>query len=418
MDSTTIIWVIIIALLIIGAVAVYRRRRPLEGGGHRAVPPEHRAEPIAPAAPSAPPEEPRRRGEGLFPDQQPGAGPEGTAPPAEAPRQPANDPLAGGGPPPPKKPAAQPPQPIPAAPPPPPPPAPTDREESAPGAEPTAAPSTGAAIPTEAVRFTAFHPKEAAVETWYTLLVYAHVETALSKVQADAARFKDEMGGTPREVRSTAPAQLARGTEISIVPACDGVTFNPDRVTLKWVEDVHRADFRFRASKDLADSAANILISIFVGPLLVATIKGGILFSAQANPSQPDNNAQTTTSLYRSEQIFPSYSHKDEDVVIACRNAYKALGFDFLRDRDTLRPGEDWNATLMKMIDQADIFQLFWSPRSAASQYCRQEWEYALKQSKDKGGAFIRPVYWEEPLTSPPPELSSLHFAFVPLAKP
>jgi hypothetical protein len=104
--------------------------------------------------------------------------------------------------------------------------------------------------------------------------------------------------------------------------------------------------------------------------------------------------------------------------VIACRNAYKALGFDFLRDRDTLRPGEDWNATLRQMIDRADIFQLFWSEHSARSAYCKQEWEYALQQSKSKSGAFIRPVYWEQPLVPPPPELANLHFAYVPLATP
>jgi TIR domain len=372
MDATTVIVVLIVIGIVVVGIALYLRRRP---------------EPVAPGGQRAKPPGPASGGAGV--GGPPVGKPQPARPSEEAPAQPRT--RSGGH-------LFEQPEPAP------------DDVESARG---------GAAIPeTEAVRFTAFHPKEASVEKWYSLLVYAHVETALSQVQTDAARFKDEMGGTPREVRSATPAQLARGTEITVVPTSEGVIFNPERVTFKWVEDVHRADFRFRAGKELADSAANILITVFVGPLIVATIKGGVLFSAQAAQPTGIPNVQTTASLYKSEEIFPSYSHDDEDIVLACRNAYKALGFDFLRDRDTLRPGEDWNATLKQMIDRADIFQLFWSAHSAKSTYCQQEWQYALQQSKTKSGAFVRPVYWQQPLVPPPPELANLHFAYVPLAAP
>jgi hypothetical protein len=294
-------------------------------------------------------------------------------------------------------------------------------EEAQPALGGAAAAEPPAAIPTDDVRFTAFFPKEATVETWYTLLVYAHVEAALAKVQADAARFKDEMAGVPREARAATPARLARGTEIAIVPTCAGVTFNPERVSFKWVEDMHRADFRMQASKDLAGLADNVLVTIYVGPLIVATIKGGISFNeATSAPLVAGSTTQATTTLYRSEQIFPSYSHKDEDIVIACRDAYEAIGWEFLRDRDTLRPGEDWNARLMQLIEQADIFQLFWSDNSARSPYCKQEWEHALglQDKKVKGSDFIRPVYWKLPWVQPPAELSKFHFTYKPLAKP
>jgi hypothetical protein len=295
--------------------------------------------------------------------------------------------------------------------------------EDKPATEPPLSAEAKPDIATEDVRFTAFHPKEATVETWYTLLVYAHVESAAEKVRTDAAKFKEEMGNLAREAKAAASAKLARGTEIAVVPTCDGVTFNPERVTFKWIEDVHRADFRFRASKDLADSAANIMVAIYVGPLIVATIKGGLLFNAEsASATEPSPqhmmfNTLSTATMYQAEQIFPSYSHDDEEIVIACRNAYKAIGFEFLRDRDTLRPGQDWNAALRQMIDKADIFQLFWSKHSSESKFVRQEWEYALQQQRKKGGDFIRPVFWQQPMIDPPAELSSLHFTYVPLGK-
>jgi hypothetical protein len=281
-------------------------------------------------------------------------------------------------------------------------------------------------VATEDVRFTAFHPKEAVVNTWYTMLVYTHIESALSRVQADAVKYKDEMGGVPRESRSGATAQLARGTEITILPEMENVEFNPERITFKWVEDMHRAEFRMKAKSELAGLAGNGAVSIFIGPLIIATIRFGMLFEehkpVSAAPEIPLKLTTTapqtseTANIYKAEQIFASYSHKDSPVVLACRDAYKALGYDVLIDIDTLRSGEKWNNALMRMIDRADIFQLFWSPNSAQSEYCRQEWEYALRKAKQTEG-FIRPVYWEKPLVSPPNELAELHFAYVPLPK-
>ena len=64
------------------------------------------------------------------------------------------------------------------------------------------------------------------------------------------------------------------------------------------------------------------------------------------------------------------------------------------------------------MIDAADIFQLFWSERSAKSVYVTQEWEYALQLNRGEG--FVRPIYWEVPMTKPPEKLAPLHFAYLP----
>lgn len=100
---------------------------------------------------------------------------------------------------------------------------------------------------------------------------------------------------------------------------------------------------------------------------------------------------------------------------MACRNTYKALGYDVLIDIDTLRSGQVWNKELMRMIDSSDIFQLFWSTRSARSQYVRQEWKYAIQHYKGEG--FIRPVYWEIPQVPPPEELAHLEFQYIELPK-
>jgi serine/threonine protein kinase len=271
-------------------------------------------------------------------------------------------------------------------------------------------PATGEETPPQAAvpQFTAFYPKEVAVEAWNTLLVYIHVASALEEVRADALRVAPELEGQ-REVSDEAPRPVARGTEMMIVPHCEGITFNPPSISLKWLRDQHRAQFDFLVSKNYSGRAGNGEITIFVGPLIIGTIPFALLFETRSIP-KPDP-VPAVGRLY--QHIFASYSHRDTPVVQACRNAYKSLGWNVLIDSDTLRSGQVWNEALMRMIDHADIFQLFWSAQAAQSEYVRQEWEYALDHSKGEG--FIRPVYWELPLVPPPPRLKELHFAYQPL---
>ena len=106
----------------------------------------------------------------------------------------------------------------------------------------------------EDVSFTAYHPREGKVDTWYTLRVYTHLLTVINDVRQDAQRFGDRAFEL-REVTS-ALTRLTRGTEITIIPACDGITFNPSKISFNWMEDFHRADFRFFAANSLENDAA------------------------------------------------------------------------------------------------------------------------------------------------------------------
>jgi hypothetical protein len=133
-----------------------------------------------------------------------------------------------------------------------------------------------------------------------------------------------------------------------------------------------------------------------------------MLFRDQAEISSGIHEEHST--MYRQDKIFISYSHKDTDLVLAFKKVHEATGFDVLIDIDDLRAGQEWNAELMRMIDRADIFQLFWSENSKTSKYCKQEWKHALKRNAE---GFIRPVYWHRPMPNPPRELSKYHFEYV-----
>jgi anti-anti-sigma factor len=264
---------------------------------------------------------------------------------------------------------------------------------------------------TEEVHFSAFYPQEATVEKWHTLLVYTYIPTLLATVREDAQKFRDEIGEM-RESRPATSTRLARGTDITVVPDCEGVNFNPKSVTFQWLEDLHRVQFRMQAEAGMAGLAGNARVTLYAGPLIVGTLKMGMLFSEAETGPGPVSSAEASARIYHQEDIFISYSHRDTDIVRICEKAYKALGHNVLVDYETLRSGQNWNAELMRMIDRADVFQLFWSENASKSEYCRQEWQYALGLKRGEG--FIRPVYWQEPIPTPPSELSAIHFDFAP----
>jgi hypothetical protein len=174
-----------------------------------------------------------------------------------------------------------------------------------------------------------------------------------------------------------------------------------------------------------AGTAGNGEVTIFAGPLIIGTLRLAMLFDARAvgeageageaalsnGTGHSDNTARVTASRFA--RIFASYSHADTKVVLACRDAYRALGLTVEIDVDSLRSGDPYAQVLRDLISEADVFQLFWSRHAAESTAVRTEWEWALGQQKGPG--YIRPVYWEQPMPLPPPELADLHFAYLPL---
>ncbi|HEV8191278.1 MAG TPA: toll/interleukin-1 receptor domain-containing protein [Ktedonobacterales bacterium] len=235
------------------------------------------------------------------------------------------------------------------------------------------------------------------------------IGVASQYVRADATEQQTLLGRSLHGATREASVSLERGIEITIEPSCRGITLIPERATLRWFEDWQRTDFRFRADLSLAEKAVNGEVVIRVGPLVVAVLEFGILVDQssddnllpialasdgkQSDTSSEEKLVERIASMYGS--IFASYSHADQDIVLACRNAYRALGLSVNIDVDSLRSGEFFDHRIQDLIRESDVFQLFWSARSARSVYVEREWRYALEH--DSGEGYIRLVYWETP---------------------
>jgi hypothetical protein len=268
--------------------------------------------------------------------------------------------------------------------------------------------------PQTPVQFSVYHPQDMHPRQWYTLLSYIHLPDLKETVEADS-RTRLAPEEVFRQRTADANQLIARETEIRVVPELSGCRFNPPYQPIIWIEDWHRAEFRVRASPDLPGFALEQpvmgRVAFYVQTVLVGEVPIWAVLSERAAPAHADEPPQPTTAdPYQA--IFVSYSHRDSDIVQRIGRAYKALGMQFLRDVEMLRSGQEWNPTLLQYIEKADIFQLYWSKSASDSVYVRQEWQHALDLERRN---FVRPLYWQNPMPTPPADLIKLHFAYYEL---
>jgi hypothetical protein len=298
---------------------------------------------------------------------------------------------------------------------------------------------TPAAVVEENVQFTVYRPSAVRPEVWYPLLAFAHlaerrpdappghpdpleqVQALAKQVLGDEAAYSvrvDARGGVPRE------------GQLTFVPFVEGVDFNPRSQTFEWQEDVHQQNFRLKVRADTVGRVLRGQLTVYLGAFILAdvplafrvdsaapppptpTVRRTLLANSSASPMSPELERTAVTAVPY-QKVFPSYSHKDLAIVRQAEVYGRALGHVYLRDRLALRTGEEWEVRLLELIDEADIFQLFWSSNSMRSEYVRREWEHAYALGRR---GFIRPTYWEVPMPQstnprlPPDALAKLHF--------
>jgi hypothetical protein len=258
------------------------------------------------------------------------------------------------------------------------------------------------------VQFSAYHPKTVQAGDWHPLYAYVFRDTAASAVVGDAFQRLGEKQAGYSGITQPARAEVKEGAAITATPDLPGFQFNPLTVTMGFYDDWARFDFQLRARDAALNQFATGRITFTIEGVIVADVPLSVYVG------ESGGDVEINSAVARAYQaIFCSYSHDDAAIVERVERAYKALGLDYLRDVTTLRSGSDWNAALLKLIDKADIFQLFWSESAAESPYVKQEYEHALKYEGERPG-FIRPVWWKEPMAAVPDALSHIHFAYEP----
>jgi len=280
----------------------------------------------------------------------------------------------------------------------------------------------------ENVQFSVYRPGTIAPERWYPMLVFAHLSEhragqdepdPLEEVARQARQVLDGQPTDFKRLTQDSAGVVPREGEITFVPAAQGIEFNPTRRTFKWLEDVHREEFRLRAPMAKDGETLRGGITVFLGSILLAEIALTIHVDSSHGTSV-DTSSLEPAHAHPYRRIFASYSHNDSAIVNQFEHYAQAIGDRYLRDMADLRSGEVWDERLARMIEQADVFQLFWSSNSMRSPFVKREWQHALSLDRAE---FVRPTYWEVPLPEspqeglPPDELRQLHFQRIAVAQ-
>ena len=272
------------------------------------------------------------------------------------------------------------------------------------------------------VQFTVYRPKAVRPRATYAMLVFTHrgdrppdapdAPLPIEQVRSRASQLLGPDARLFRDTTTDAKHSVPAYGEITLVPRMDGIDFAPERHTFRWVSEVHEHRFELTARPELDGHVARGSLTAYLGMLLLAEVDLAIRVESSA-PTQESAAPTESVTARAYRKIFASYSRKDVAVVEQFERLVAALGDSYLRDVRNLRAGERWEDGLLRLIDEADVFQLFWSWNAMRSPNVRREWEYALSLNRP---SFVRPTYWETPLPEssadglPPARLRQLHF--------
>ena len=263
----------------------------------------------------------------------------------------------------------------------------------------------------ERLSVTVGYPGALEAGIWQDLITYLHLPDSGNEVEK-RLRVRSRAAGQ-RLAESSYHIIALRGTWFTLIPRLEGVVFNPPQQEVAWLEDVQEVPFRFLLGVELEGKSVIGGIDVLANGVCVAVVPIAIRTGCDAW-SDADNPWETSSgSMF--EEVFASYSRKDDKIVKAFADVYKAMGVHLFVDKQDLLGGQEWNPAILRKIEQADAFQLFWSTSSRTKIDVENEWKHALTYRSQKGHRFLRPLYWEEPKPVAPPELNKLNFAFLNL---
>ncbi|MEL6272795.1 MAG: DUF4231 domain-containing protein, partial [Chloroflexota bacterium] len=222
------------------------------------------------------------------------------------------------------------------------------------------------------MRFTVYYPKELLPNEWQPIKAYAYLGYAVDAIAVDAE------GGDPGKVpeiiydrNRSARYRIPEGSHVTVTPRMKGFQFNPHSVNIGFYRTWHRFDFEMRAVNARLDEATNGYLTFTVDGLVVADVPMSVYVARGLNRNENDMTRRVTRRPYRS--VYASFADEDAHLAARLRRIYDALGMYNMRDLMQLREENGWNEDMLKTIEDAEAFQLFWSEAAAHSDAVARE---------------------------------------------
>ena len=90
--------------------------------------------------------------------------------------------------------------------------------------------------------------------------------------------------------------------------------------------------------------------------------------------------------------VFLSYSHKDEAAAIELASELQGQGVSVWLDRDSVRPGDDWDQKIHESLQQSSNVVMLVSVNSLTSQSTLYEMGMAVQHAREHPDVRILPV--------------------------
>jgi hypothetical protein len=206
---------------------------------------------------------------------------------------------------------------------------------------------------------------------------------------------------------------IRRGTALAFGLSIPGIPVDEPLQSLLWRGEPDSVQFGVNIPPDQHEGRLIPTIIVSQDSVPFGHLKFVLDIVAPSATTDPERTSSPRQRWRRYEQAFISYASQDRAEVLKRVQMLDRVAIDFFQDLLSLDPGERWERTLYKKIDDSDVFFLFWSTAAKNSEWVMKEVRYAIERHSgdEMAPPEIVPVLIEgPPPVAPPPELKDLHF--------
>jgi TIR domain len=233
--------------------------------------------------------------------------------------------------------------------------------------------------------------------------------------QAERVHFQAQVMDDAARQRGVQTLQIpiARSTPVDIEIDGQGLSVSEPVQRLVWRGEPNVAAFSAEVPAYGNCDVYHPVVRVSVNGVPAGRVLFQIKVEEGAAPQPEQKTELKGLDAKRYSRAFLSYASEDRVEVLKRAQALELAGVGYFQDVLSLSPGERYEPMILKKIDEADLFMLFWSRHARASQWVAKEIDYARERQLNEADGLpdIVPVSLEDPRDVPPPErLGDRHF--------
>lgn len=252
---------------------------------------------------------------------------------------------------------------------------------------------------------TAYAPKEVEVDEEFIVAAFVSFSKDKEKVD-EAAQLLDDV--LIKKAEKFLNLKIEFGDKLLFNLQANGCEIDDPAQEINWNGQLNSVEFGVNVLSGFKSKKLIAKLTIAKNGIPAGNIKFKIKVANENTVFETSDAPMLTTQF---KNAFISYASADRNEVLRRTQMLSASGISFFQDVMNLKPGELWENSLYKEIDNCDVFYLFWSSSAKNSKWVKAEYEYAQNLQASGKKIEIIPVPIEgPPAPLPPDELAHLHF--------